>query len=145
MNKIKKSVIVPHSAKTMFDLVADIKNYPKYLPWCSEAKILNETENEVTGAVYIEYFKIKTHFATKNINTPYSRIEMSFMDGPFKYFQGQWGFLQLGENGCKIDFNLTYQFSNIILEKAFGPVFSYITKNIVDCFIKEANKRHGNT
>lgn len=144
MIEIKKTVIVPHTTKRMFNLVTDIKNYPNYLPWCTSTVINNENGNEVTGRVNIEYLKIKTHFTTKNTNIPYEKIEMSFIDGPFKAFSGQWHFTQLGENGCKIDFLLKYQFSNIILEKAIGPVFSYISKNIVDCFIKEASK-YGNT
>jgi ribosome-associated toxin RatA of RatAB toxin-antitoxin module len=68
---------------------------------------------------------------------------MHFVDGPFKELTGNWLFTPLGDSGCKIDFNLEYKFSNIIIEKIIGPVFSYISKNIVDCFIKEANKQYG--
>lgn len=142
MIEIKKSVIVPHTPKQMYDLVTAIRNYPKYLPWCNKAEVIEEHDNVVTGSVYIEYLKIKTHFATKNLNTVNEKIEMSFIAGPFKSFTGEWNFIPLGETGCKIEFNLNYQFSNIILEKAIGPVFSYISKNIVDCFIKEANKKY---
>lgn len=143
MTELKKSVIVPFTPETMYNLVTDIENYPKYLPWCSKSSIDNTNGNEISGTVYIEYLKIKTHFATKNINTPFSKIEMQFLDGPFKTFTGEWNFTPLGENGCKIDFQLKYQFSNILVEKAIGPVFSYISKNIVDSFIKEARSRHG--
>lgn len=145
MIEIKKSVIVPYTCKTMFDLVTDIPNYPKYLPWCVDASIKEQHDNEVVGAVYIEYFKIKTHFITKNINTPSSKIEMHFVDGPFKSFSGTWDFIPLGDKGCKIDFNLKYKFANHFLEKVIGPVFSYISKNIVDCFVKEAHKRYSQT
>lgn len=142
MIEIKKTVIVPHTAKQMYDLVTDIKNYPKYLPWCSGTEITEECENTVTGTVNIEYLKMKIHFTTKNINTPHEKIEMSFIAGPFKAFTGQWNFTALGETGCKIEFYLKYQFSSILLEKAIGPIFSYISKNIVECFIKEANKTY---
>lgn len=142
MIELKKSVIVPFTPETIYNLVTDIKNYPQYLPWCSDSKIDEINGNEVCATVYIEYLKIKTHFATKNINTPCSKIEMQFLDGPFKTFTGEWNFTPLGENGCKIDFQLKYQFSNILIEKAIGPVFGYISKNIVDSFIKEAKRLH---
>lgn len=144
MSQIKRSIIVPYTDKQMFGLVKDIANYPKYLPWCKHSEIRSQTDTEVIGAVYIEYLKVKTHFVTRNINTPYSKIDMILVEGPFKNFCGSWGFTQLGENGCRIDFILNYKFSNILLEKIIGPVFEYINKNIINCFIAEAHKQYGN-
>ncbi len=142
MTQIKKSVIVNHTPLKMFRLVKDIENYPKYLPWCTKSEITRHNDNEVIGAVYLEYLMVKMHFVTRNVYYPYSKIEMYFVDGPFKELNGSWVFTPLGEFGCKIDFNLEYKFSNSFFEKIIGPVFSYISKNIVDCFIKEANKNN---
>ena len=143
MLKVSKTVIVPHTPEKMFNLVNDIENYDKYLPWCTQSIVQNRTETDVIGVVYLEYLKVKMHFATKNHNTPYSKIEMQLDDGPFKELTGTWIFTPLGDTGCKINFDLNYRFSNSLLEKIIGPVFNYISKNIVDCFIKEANKLHG--
>ncbi|MCC2624656.1 MAG: ubiquinone-binding protein [Burkholderiales bacterium] len=140
MIEIRKSVLVPYSPEKMYNLVTDIENYPKYLPWCSGSEIKEKVDNTVTARVDIEYLKIKTHFTTKNINHPHEKIELELVDGPFKHLAGSWRFIRLGDNGCKIDFVLQYKFSNILLEKIIGPVFNYISKNIVDCFIKEAHK-----
>ncbi|MCC2645350.1 MAG: ubiquinone-binding protein [Burkholderiales bacterium] len=140
MIEIKKSVLVPYSPDKMYNLVTDIKNYPKYLPWCSNSAIKAQIDNTVTARVDIEYLMVKTHFTTKNTNYPYEKIDMQLVDGPFKYFAGSWNFTPLGDNGCKIEFCLNYKFSNFFIEKIIGPVFSYISKNIVDCFIKEAHK-----
>ena len=142
MIEINKTAIVPYQPSAIFALVTDIPNYPKYLPWCKRAEIQSQSVNEVIGAVYIEYLKIRTHFITKNINTAPTKIEMTLVDGPFKHLSGTWEFTPLGPNGCKISFNLKYQFSNHLLEKLIGPVFGYISKNIMDHFIQEANKRY---
>ena len=143
MMHIKKSVIVAHTPLKMFNLVKDIENYPKYLPWCTKSNIQKHSDDEITGAVYLEYLMVKTHFVTRNVYYPHSKIDMHFVDGPFKELSGNWTFTPLGDYGCKIDFNLEYKFSNHFFEKIIGPVFSYISKNIVDCFIKEANKQYG--
>jgi ribosome-associated toxin RatA of RatAB toxin-antitoxin module len=140
---VKKSVIVTHPPEKIFRLVADIENYPKYLPWCTQAVIREQTEHEVVGAVYIEYLKVKTYFVTRNINFPYSKIDMQLVEGPFKELAGSWNFLPLGEHGCKVEFSLEYKFSNYFVEKIIGPVFNYISKNIVECFIQQANKQYG--
>ena len=54
MNEVKKSVIVPHTPEKMYNLVNDIANYPKYLPWCKSTKVIEANDNSITGAIYIE-------------------------------------------------------------------------------------------
>ena len=140
MIEIKKSALVPYPPEKIYNLVTDIKNYPKYLPWCANSSINEEMDNTVSATVNIEYLKVKTHFTTRNTNYPFEKIDMQLIDGPFKYLSGSWHFTRLGDNGCKVEFFLHYKFSNIFIEKIIGPVFSYISKNIIDCFIKEAHK-----
>ncbi len=142
MLTVTKTVIVPYTPEQMFNLVNAIESYPRYLPWCTNSIVKSRTDNEVIGTVYLEYLKVKMHFETKNINKPYNQIEMELVEGPFKELTGGWNFTPLGEKGCKINFELQYRFSNSILEKIIGPVFNYISKNIVDCFIKEAHKQY---
>lgn len=139
MLKIKKSVITAHTPAQIYALVSDIENYNNYLPWCSKSAVLSQQGNEIVGRVDIEYLKIKTHFTTKNKNTLNEKIEFSLVDGPFKEFKGCWQFIPLGENGCKIEFQLDYQFSNPIIAKLVGAVFDFAIKNIVESFIKKAN------
>lgn len=145
MLNVNKTVIVPYTPEQMFKLVDDVENYKHYLPWCTHSEERERTDNTLVGAVYLEYLKVKTHWVTKNTNTPFSKIEMALVDGPFKALTGEWEFIPLGDSGCKIIFNLHYKFESIIIEKIIGPVFSFVSKNIVDCFIKEANKKYGKT
>ena len=142
MVEIKKQVIVPYTPAQMFGLVHDIANYPKYLPWCTHVDIRENETNYIVGAVYLEYLKVKTHFVTKNVYYPNEKIDLELVDGPFKVLCGSWDFTPLGDKGCKINFVLHYEFANAFLDKLIGPVFSYISKNIVDCFIKEAHKKY---
>ena len=43
MRSVHKSVLVPYSAQQMFDLVERVEDYPKFLPWCGGARILQQT------------------------------------------------------------------------------------------------------
>jgi ribosome-associated toxin RatA of RatAB toxin-antitoxin module len=46
MRSVHKSVLVPYSAQQMFDLVERFEDYPKFLPWCGGARILQQTTEE---------------------------------------------------------------------------------------------------
>jgi ribosome-associated toxin RatA of RatAB toxin-antitoxin module len=67
-------------------------------------------------------------------------IEMNLVDGPFRQLDGSWRFKALGENACKIEFRLHYEFSGRLLEMLVGPVFHYIANSFVDAFVKRAKQ-----
>ena len=143
MSSIKKTVLVPHSAAEMFELVDNVLEYPNFLPWCSNAEVIKREGNLLEARVFMDYMKIKNHFGTRNTNTPEREIKMSFLEGPFKKLDGVWQFQPLGDNACKINFSLDYEFSNALLSKIIGPVFGSISGSLVHSFVKEADRRYG--
>jgi ribosome-associated toxin RatA of RatAB toxin-antitoxin module len=68
--------------------------------------------------------------------------EITLVDGPFRRLDGLWRFKSLAE-ACKIEFQLSYEFSSKMFEKVIGPVFSQIANTFVDAFVKRANEVHG--
>jgi ribosome-associated toxin RatA of RatAB toxin-antitoxin module len=42
MAVVHKSVFLGYSAEQMFDLVAKVEDYPKFLPWCSGVKLIEK-------------------------------------------------------------------------------------------------------
>lgn len=137
---VEKSVLVPHSAEQMFNLVDRVEEYPDFLPWCGGASVTNQEGTTVHATVHIDYHHIRQHFTTENQRTPPTKIEMTLQDGPFRHLDGSWTFIPLGETACKIEFKLHYEFSSKLLEKIVGPVFHYIANSFVDAFIHRADK-----
>ena len=93
--------------------------------------------------IKIHFKGIEQFFHTRNTNHRPDSIDMQFVDGPFKKFTGQWRFITLRDDACKIEFNLHWEFKSAILDKIIGPVFSYIASTFVDCFVKRAEQLYG--
>ncbi len=55
MTHIEKIVLVPHKAKSMYDLVNDIESYPDFLPWCGGARVLQREVNEMVAEIDIKF------------------------------------------------------------------------------------------
>ena len=145
MHQVIKTVLVEHTALQMYQLVEQIEQYPAFLPWCGGADI-RERQGEVTVAtLHIDFHGLKHNFTTRNSNVPGLQIDMLLVDGPFKHLEGVWQFIALNDSACKVSFRLEYEFSNSVLEKAVGPVFSKIANTFVDAFVKRAEKvyQHG--
>jgi ribosome-associated toxin RatA of RatAB toxin-antitoxin module len=139
MQSVKKSVLVPHAAEQMFQLVDGIERYPEFLPWCSGATVLEKHEDGKTARVDIAYRGVRAHFTTHNVNRPPESIVISLEDGPFRDLYGEWRFTALDANACKIDIELCYEFASGLLGKVVGPVFSHIARSLVDAFVRRAD------
>lgn len=143
MALVEKTVLIEHSAAQMYALVADVAAYPEFLPWCGRAEILKR-EGEITrAAITIDFRGIKQRFSTENRAQPPQLIEMNLVDGPFRQLDGSWRFKALGDDACKIEFRLHYEFSSRLLEKIVGPVFHFIASTFVDAFVKRAQQIYG--
>jgi ribosome-associated toxin RatA of RatAB toxin-antitoxin module len=129
----------------MFELVARIEDYPKFLPWCGGVEIRERTENRTVASVGINYHGVKQSFTTSNENVPFETIRMKLVDGPFKCLDGVWTFKALRADACKIDLDLRYEFSSTLLDKLVGPVFGMIANSMVDSFCKRAETVYGNS
>ena len=143
MAVVHKSVFLGYSAQQMFDLVANIDDYPKFLPWCSGVEIRERRDNVVVASIGINYHGVKQSFTTSNENTAPTTIKMKLVDGPFKCLDGVWTFKALREDACKIELDMRYEFSGTLLDKLVGPVFGMIANSMVDSFCKRAETVYG--
>ena len=142
MKTVEKNVLVLHTAEHMFDLVDKVEDYPQFLPWYSKTEILERKGEELKARLYMDYMGIKQSFATHNHNIPGREISIKLFDGPFKALTGIWKFTPLGDDACKIQFQLNYEFSSALLSKVISPVFNAVTGKLVDAFIHEADRRY---
>jgi ribosome-associated toxin RatA of RatAB toxin-antitoxin module len=138
MPTVAKSVIVPHAAGRMFELVDAVESYPDFLPWCSGARVI-ERSTEVTRArLEIDYHGLRSHFTTRNVKHPPSRMEIHLEDGPFERLEGLWRFVPLGEAGCRVELSVDYELASSTMARVLTPVFGHIMETLVDRFVARA-------
>jgi ribosome-associated toxin RatA of RatAB toxin-antitoxin module len=143
MAMVNKSVLIERSPQQMFDLVDRVEDYPQFLPWCSQTRCEFRDHSKTVATLHINYRSVKSHFTTENDKECPFRMRITLVDGPFRRLDGFWRFRPLAEHACKIEFQLSYEFSSKLFEKLIGPVFSQIANTFVDAFVKRANEVHG--
>jgi ribosome-associated toxin RatA of RatAB toxin-antitoxin module len=136
-------VLVAHTPAQMFALIDAVEDYPKFLPWCGAAKVLHRDESTTRATLEIDYRGIRQSFTTENAKRPPDEMLIRLKEGPFRKLEGEWRFTALGQQGCKIEFRMSYEFSGRVLERLIGPVFNYIANNLVEAFVKRAAQIHG--
>lgn len=143
MAVVRKSALVPYSATQMFDLVADMESYPKFLPWCQAASVVSQEDGRLCGRIEVARLGVHQTFTTCNRYERGRRMDIDLLDGPFRRLSGGWSFLPLREDACKVELALDFEFSGKLIDKAFGAVFHQIANTLVDAFCKRANEVYG--
>ena len=138
MPQISRTALVPYSAEQMYQLVNDVQSYPQFLPGCTGSRILESTPGQMTAAVDVSKAGISKTFTTRNQLTSNQSILMNLVDGPFKKLFG--GFTPLSQEACRIEFHLDFEFTNKLIELAFGRVFKELAANMVQAFTVRAKE-----
>lgn len=140
MPQISRSALVPYSAEKMYNLVNDVDSYPQFLPGCVGSRVLNYANNEMTASVEIAKAGISKTFVTHNILKDNKSIKIQLVKGPFRKLMGNWLFTPLNENACKVELYLDFEFTNKLIELAFGRIFKELAGNMVQAFTQRAHE-----
>ena len=78
--------VLPYTPDQLFDLVAGVEHYPEFLPWCLGARIRSRRDNVIVADLIIGFKGIRESFTSRvTLNEPGMRIDVAYLDGPFRY------------------------------------------------------------
>ncbi len=132
------------SKKDLIDLVLNIEEYPKFIPYCLNAHIYKD--ESVGNFQYIEAdltigkgpFK-DTYKSDVKFDKKESIIYVKNIEGPLKYLENKWKFDQK-ENFTEVTFDLDFELENKLLNIFMNKSFKYGLDKIADAFQNRAEK-----
>ena len=139
--------VMPYTARQMYDLVADVESYDRFLPWCSAARIRSregQGDHEVLLADLVISFRVfRERFGSRVTLWPdRNRIDTAYVDGPFRKMESTWAFRDV-EEGCEVSFDVDFEFRNRMLQSVVGMVFNDAMQRIVRAFERRAAELYG--
>jgi ribosome-associated toxin RatA of RatAB toxin-antitoxin module len=138
MANVRKSVLVPQSSTTLFELVDRVEDYPQFLPWCSSGAVLSRDDQHTKARIDIDFRGVRQSFTTLNRKEGKEWMRLELVEGPFRALSGHWRFTPLSEEACRVELALEYSFANPVLEGLIGPVFDYIADSLIERFVARA-------
>jgi coenzyme Q-binding protein COQ10 len=141
---------VHHSAADMFDLVADVEQYPKFVPMCRELKVRQraagpERGTEIVTADMTVSFKLvrETFRSRVTLDRPNLQILVEYLQGPFSHMQNRWTFRPAGEGACEVEFFIDYEFRSRTLGMLMGSMFDLAFRRFAAAFEARADEVYG--
>jgi ribosome-associated toxin RatA of RatAB toxin-antitoxin module len=141
--RVERTALVPYRASEMYALVADVESYPQFLPWCSRVEVHVRAGERVRATLEVTRGPLRHAFTTENRLVQDRSIEMRLAEGPFRHLHGLWRFEPIGDVGCRVAFDMEFDFSSRVLAMALGPVFNEVTRQMIDAFRIRAVQVYG--
>ena len=134
--------IVPYSTDLMYRVVADVVQYPKFLPWVVALRVLSRAHDGERDVVLAEmavgYGALREKYTSRVVLDPAARsIDVAQTTGPFRQLENHWRFAPEG-TGCRVDFSLVYEFKNRLLNAVAGAAFGKVYIAMADAFVARA-------
>ncbi len=136
---------MPYRADQLYDLVADVANYPQFLPGCLNAKILSQSETELVATLTVGHGPFQEAYTSRVHLTPKTRIDVAYVDGPFRQLTNYWVFQQLSETSSHVEFFIEFQFQNKLFQKASQMAFESLFGKVLEAFEGRAEALYGGT
>ena len=139
MTKHSETRVLHHSPEQLYQLVADVKRYPEFLPWCLAARIREQNDDKMIADLIIGFQMFKERFTSYvRLDDDAMEIHVEYAEGPFKYLQNHWQFKPHPE-GCEIEFYVDFEFNSRILQTVIESLFTEAVKKMVGAFESRAN------
>ena len=133
---------LPYTAEQMFDLVADVKRYPEFLPWVSAMRVRRDGPTETVADMIVGFKGLRETFTSRVDKMRPERICVDYVEGPLKHLRNEWYFRPEGQ-GCAVDFSVDFQFKNRVFEMLAGQVFGTALRRMIGAFEARAAALYG--
>jgi len=129
----------------MFDLVADIRRYPEFLPWVAAVRIREDDGQRIVADMSVGFRALRETFTSEVRLTRPRHVDVDYVSGPLKRLHNDWYFEPADNGGTLLRFSVDFEFRSRIFEKLAGAVFHEAFKRMVASFEARARELYGNS
>jgi coenzyme Q-binding protein COQ10 len=138
---------VPHLPQRMFEIVADLNDYPRFIPNCKAMEVRPDPaagdSNVLLARMTLFFGPITQAYTSRVTIDPQAlSIRAKAVDGPFAYLDSVWSFDQEGM-GTRVRFEIDFKISNPFIATVAEPAFAAKQDEIMRAFSDEADRRYG--
>jgi len=132
-----------YPATQLFDLVADVKAYPEFLPWVKEVDVHQRKEHSIFVSMTVADGPLRRRFSTMAVLDRPHRIAISSYDPIFDRFEQRWTFEQASEGGTNVEYHVDFTFRSRILQMLMRTSFADRAAATMAAFQRRAHQLCG--
>ena len=141
MPRHEEQTILPYDAEELYSVVADVKDYPSFIPWCSGARIRREDARQIIADLTIGFGPFQESFTSEVTLDRPRRILVRATEGPLEHLVNSWSFRPVGHK-TQVDFVIDFQFKSHLLDHVANGMFHEASTRMVSAFEARVHTLH---
>jgi coenzyme Q-binding protein COQ10 len=127
--------LLPYSPEQLFDLAADVENYPRFLPWWIAARVKTREGNVYYTDQDLAFGPIRVRFGSKTSLQRPERIDVTSDDPPFRHFKLSWTFEHLPDlDCCRVKLITEFELRSLLLRGVVERLLPDVMPEIITAF-----------
>uniref|UniRef100_A0A1A7X9W5 Coenzyme Q-binding protein COQ10 START domain-containing protein n=2 Tax=Iconisemion striatum TaxID=60296 RepID=A0A1A7X9W5_9TELE len=137
-----ESRILEYTPQQMYNVVADVDEYQKFVPWCKKSRTMKRPNGDVWAQLEIGFPPISERYTSEITFVPNHQIRAVCTDGSlFSHLETTWRFAPGAKNlpgSCKVDFCVSFEFKSLLHSQLASLFFDEVVKKMVSAFESHA-------
>ena len=133
--KVKFEKLIKIDHELVFKEISNFENYVNYVPGCSNAELVERTDNYEVGKLEFNLLFKNYTITSKNYISD-NKIKIEQIDGPFISFEGEWRVIKKDKNITKITFTANFELpsllNNLLSDNSIDIFFENSLEGFVD-------------
>ena len=142
MPRHSETRFLPYTPDQLFDLVADVANYDKFLPWVVAVRVRSSSETETIADLVVGFNAFKERFTSRVLKERPAKICVDYIEGPLKYLHNEWKFAP-ASGGTDVFFSVDFAFRSRLFESLAGAMFDRALRRMIGAFEHRAAELYG--
>lgn len=141
MPRHEEQATLAYSAEELFAVVADVKDYPLFVPWCSGARIHREEQREIIAELVIGFGMFQESFTSQVTFDRPRQVLVHSVEGPLEHLTNAWTFTPIGEK-TRVDLVVEFQFKSHLLDHVANGMFHEAATRMMSAFESRVHLVH---
>ena len=122
-----------YTADELFDVVADVNDYPRFVPWCTGARIRSATEKEIIAELTIGFGPFNESFTSRVTLDRPREVLVHATDGPLEHLTNRWTFTPV-RTSTHVDLHIDFAFKSHLLDHVASSMFHEAATRMMSAF-----------
>jgi coenzyme Q-binding protein COQ10 len=141
MPRHEEQATLAYGADELFEVVADVKDYPLFVPWCSGARIDREDQREIIAKLVIGFGPFQESFTSQVTLDRPRQVLVRSVEGPLEHLTNTWTFTPAREK-TRIDLVVDFQFKSHLLDHVANGMFHEAATRMMSAFESRVHLLH---
>jgi coenzyme Q-binding protein COQ10 len=142
MPRHEEQATLAYGAEELFAVVADVKSYPQFVPWCSGALIHREDQREIIAALVIGFGPFQESFTSQVTLDRPRELSVHAVEGPLEHLTNTWTFTPVSDEKTSVDFIIDFQFKSHLLDHVANGMFQEAVTRMMSAFESRVHLLH---